>query len=51
MDAHDVVEGHGQQAKGIVVAKVGLARKGQVLQVIQAAHVAGLDAGRVEGRR
>ena len=40
----------GEQPERILVAQVGLLRKGQALQVVQAAHVVRVDAQRVQPR-
>lgn len=39
VDAHNLVKGHGQKAKGVIVAEVAFARKRQNGQIVQGADI------------
>ncbi len=44
VDAHDLLEGHGEEAVGVVVAHVLLEGKRQALQIVEALDLVGRDA-------
>ena len=50
LNAHDVVQGRGEQAVGELVAQVGLLHEGQVFEIVHIADVLGADALGVHAR-
>ena len=51
VDPHDVSQGDGQQAEGVVIAEVGLGGEGQLRQVVEGANVVGRHLPLLEGPR
>ena len=48
VDPHDPVERHGEHAERVALAQLGLGREREPREVLEAATVAGMDAGLVE---
>ena len=48
VNAHDLAQGHGEQAIGVVGLQILAGRERQAPQVIERAHVVGIDAAAVE---